>query len=101
MTQPFDLEKYKAEQGRARELGFDYAVIRNIILHANSDFEDGISMGKAIELIREIGLQAVDKAVAEDRAALIRWLGFPPQTYLDGYLLVGSIERGEHRKGEG
>jgi hypothetical protein len=40
-------------------------------------------------------------AVREDRAALIRWLGLPPQTYLDGYLLVGSIERGEHRKGEG
>ena len=38
------------------------------------------------------------QAVREDRAALIRWLGFPPQTYLDGYLLVGSIERGEHRK---
>jgi hypothetical protein len=69
MTQPFDLEKYKAEQGRARDLGFDYAVIRNIILQANSDFEDRISVGKAIELIREIGLQAVDKAVAEERAA--------------------------------
>jgi hypothetical protein len=41
------------------------------------------------------------QAVREDRAALIRWLGLPPQTYLDGYLLVGSIERGEHRKGEG
>ena len=40
------------------------------------------------------------QAVREDRAALIRWLGFPPQTYLDGYLLVGSIERGEHRKEE-
>ena len=39
-------------------------------------------------------------AVREDRAALIRWLGLPPQTYLDGYLLVGSIERGEHRKEE-
>ncbi len=37
-------------------------------------------------------------AVREDRAALIRWLRLPPQTYLDGYLLIGSIERGEHRK---
>jgi hypothetical protein len=98
MTQPFDLEKHKADQARARDLGFDYAVIRNIILQANSDEEDGISVGKAIELIREIGLRAVGKAVAEDRAALIRWLGLPPQTYLDGYLLVGSIERGEHRR---
>jgi hypothetical protein len=100
MTQPFDLEKYKVDQARARDLGFDYAEIRNIILQANSDEEDGISVGKAVELIREIGLRAVDKAVAEDRAALIRWLGFPPQTYLDGYLLVGSIERGEHRREE-
>jgi hypothetical protein len=101
MTQTFDLEKYKADQARARDLGFDYAEIQHIILQANSDAEDGVSVGKAIEMIREIGLRAVGKAVAEDRAALIRWLGFPPQTYLDGYLLVGSIERGEHRKGEG
>ena len=101
MTQTFDFEKYKADQARARDLGFDYAEIQHIILQANSDAEDGVSVGKAIEMIREIGLRAVGKAVAEDRAALIRWLGFPPQTYLDGYLLVGSIERGEHRKGEG
>jgi len=74
MTQPFDLEKYKAEQGRARDLGFDYVVIRNIILQANSDSEDGISVGKAIELIREIGLHAVDKAVAEERASVVAWL---------------------------
>jgi hypothetical protein len=105
VTQPFDLEKYKAEQGRARELGFDYAVIRNIILHANSDSEDGISMGKAIELIREIGLQAVDKAVAEDRAAMVAWLrkeavshrrdGFPIASYTMEER-ADAIERGEH-----
>jgi hypothetical protein len=100
MTEPFDLEKHRAEQERARALGLGYAVLRHIILQANSDSEDGISVGKAIEMIREIGLRVVDKAVAEDRAALIRWLGLPPQTYLDGYLLVGSIERGEHRKEE-
>ena len=45
----------------------------------------------------DCGVDAAN-AVREDRAALIRWLGLPPQTYLDGYLLVGSIERGEHRK---
>lgn len=109
MTQPFDLEKYKAEQDRARELGFDYAVIRNIILHANSDFEDGISMGKAIELIREIGLQAVDKAVTEDRAAMVAWLrkeavshrrdGFPIASYTMEER-ADAIERGEHRSEE-
>ena len=102
MTQPFDLEKYKAEQGRARELGFDYAVIRNIILHANSDSEDGISMGKAIELIREIGLQAVDKAVAEERAAVVAWLLARAERVWHGdgeralVVEARNIERGEH-----
>jgi len=104
MTQPFDLEKYKAEQGRARDLGFDYAVIRNIILHANSDFEDGISVGKAIELIREIGLQAVDKAVAEERTAVVERLraeirncALNSQIFWPTHC-VDAIKRGEHRK---
>jgi len=35
-----------------------------------------------------------------ERAALVRWLRLAPQCYLDGYLLVGPVERGEHRKGE-
>jgi hypothetical protein len=98
MTQPFDLEKYKAEQGRARDLGLDYAVIRNIILQANSDFEDGISVGKAIELIREIGLQAVDKAVAEERAAVVAFLRDGSIYRVLDY--ADSIERGEHRREE-
>lgn len=107
MTQPFDLEKYKAEQDRARDLGFSYAVIRHIILQTNSDFEDGISVSKAIELIREIGLQAVDKAVAEDRAAVVAWLrkeavshrrdGFPIASYTMEER-ADAIERGEHRE---
>jgi hypothetical protein len=54
----------------------------------------------AAQVRLDCGADAVE-AVREDRAALIRWLRLPPQTYLDGYLLVGSIERGEHRKGEG
>jgi len=102
MTQPFDLEKYKAEQGRARDLGFDYAVIRNIILQANSDFEDGISVGKAIELIREIGLQAVDKAVAEERAAVVALLREYADSLHPGARtaeeIADAIERGEHSK---
>jgi hypothetical protein len=103
VTQPFDLEKYKAEQGQARDLGLDYAVIRNIILHANSDFEDGISVGKAIELIREIGLQAVDKAVTEDRAAVVAWLRSEIDDDDDNSACVltyaaNAIERGEHRR---
>jgi hypothetical protein len=108
MTQPFDLEKYKAEQTRARDLGFDYAAIRHIILQANSDSEDGISVGRAIELIREIGLRAADKAVAEDRAAVVAWLreraarrGFTVNCPDELAWCADTIERGELRKEEG
>ena len=100
MTQPFDLEKYKAEQTRARDLGFDYAAIRHIILQANSDSEDGISVGKAVELIREIGLRAVDKAVAEERAAVaayLRELGAINSMLSPMKGAADDIERGEHR----
>jgi hypothetical protein len=31
-------------------------------------------VGRAVELIREIGLRAVDTAVAEDRAAVVSYL---------------------------
>ncbi len=105
MTQPFDLEKHKAEQTRARDLGFDYAAIRHIILQANSDSEDGISVGRAIELIREIGLRAADKAVAEDRAAVVAWLReqVSSEQGAMAYLVMDwalAIERGEHRREE-
>ena len=53
----------------------------------------------AAQVRLDCGTDAME-AVREDRAALIRWLRLPPQTYLDGYLLVGSIERGEHRREE-
>ena len=100
-----DLEKYKADQARARDLGFDYAEIRNIILQANSDEEDGISVGKAIELIREIGLRAADKAVAEERAAVVAHLreravhgvGITISIEDACTILADKIERGEHR----
>ena len=104
MTQPFDLEKHKAEQTRARDLGFDYAAIRHIILQANSDSEDGISVGRAIELIREIGLRAADKAVAEERAAVVEWLrahGMAPYAQSNLDYAATMIERGEHRREEG
>jgi hypothetical protein len=106
MTQPFDLEKHKAEQTRARDLGFDYAAIRHIILQANSDSEDGISVGRAIELIREIGLRAADKAVAEDRAAAVAWLREVRDTSETAYAsddldyAIAIIERGGHRRKE-
>ena len=32
----FDLEKYKADQDRARDLGFSYAVLRHTILTGGS-----------------------------------------------------------------
>jgi hypothetical protein len=96
----FDMEKHKAEQARARRLGFDYAELRGLLLQVSVEGDDGMSVGAAIERIREIGLRAVDRALEEDRAALVRWLRLPPQTYLDGYLLIGPIERGEHRREE-
>ena len=101
----FDLEKYKADQARARDLGFSYAVLRHIILQSNSDEEDGISVGKAIELIREIGLRAADKAVAEERAAVVTHLReraihgagniMPVEDACT--ILADLFERGEHR----
>jgi hypothetical protein len=100
--QDFDLENYKAEMARARDLGFSYAVIRHIILQANSDFEDGISMGRAVELIREIGLQAADKAVAEERALVVAYLrtvapNAPTRRGADELAWCSdAIERGEH-----
>jgi hypothetical protein len=103
-----DLEKYKADQARARDLGFDYAQIRNIILQANSDEEDGISVGKAIEIIREIGLRAADRAIAEERAAVVAHLR---ERAIHGAgnivsvedactILADLFERGEHRHEE-
>jgi len=72
MTEPFDLAKHRAEQERARALGLGYAVLRHIILQAHSDADDGISVGQAVELVREMALRAVDKAVAEERAEVAR-----------------------------
>ena len=107
MTQPFDLEKYKAEQARARDLGFSYAELSSVIRAVGDISDHGISVSKAIELIREIGLQAVDKAVAEDRAAVVAWLrkeavshrrdGFPIASYTMEER-ADAIERGEHRE---
>ena len=54
-------------------------------------------LAAAAQVRLDCGVDAAN-AVREDRAALIRWLGLPPQTYLDGYLLIGPIERGEHRR---
>jgi len=103
--QDFDIGAYKEEMARARDLGFSYAVIRHIILQANSDAEDGISMGRAVELIREIGLRAVDKAVAGERAAVVAWLreraarrGFTVICPDELAWCADTIERGEHRE---
>ena len=99
---PFDLAKHRAEQDRARSLGMGYSVLRDIILQANSDFEDGISMGRAIEMIREIGLRAADKAIAEERAAVVAWLRKVHHPCCHGCNdeLASDIERGEHRREE-
>jgi hypothetical protein len=72
MNEPFDLAKHRAEQERARALGLDYSEIRRILLSVGADGDDGISEGRAVELVREMALRAVDKAVAEERAEVVR-----------------------------
>jgi hypothetical protein len=120
MTEPFDLDKHLAEQARARALGMDYSEIRRILLSVGGDGDDGISEGRAVELVREMALRAVDRAVAEERAAVVAWLRAEPETVreCDGHRhkdgtkccvispmtldeLAAAIERGEHRRGEG
>jgi hypothetical protein len=109
MSEPFDLDKHLAAQARARALGMDYSEIRTIILSVGADGDDGISEGRAVELIREMALRAVDKAVAEERAAVVAWLGRPHaggchvtwcEACEERAYAAGAIERGEHLKGE-
>jgi hypothetical protein len=106
VSEPFDLDKHRAEQDRARALGLGYAVLRDIILQAHWEADDGISMGRAVELIREMGLRAVDKAVAEERAAVVTYLraGTAECRYCLDAAVIGfaeHVERGEHRRKEG
>ena len=105
MTNDFDIEKHKADQARARDLGFDYAELSSIINSAHDDGDDGISMGRAIEMIRELGLRAIDKAVTQERADVVAYLRDVERTYYNhGSRLITSvlcqhadaIERGEH-----
>ena len=110
-----DIEKHRAEQERARALGLSYAMLRDIILQANSDADDGISVGQAVELIREMGLRAVDKAVAEERGNVVAYLreyAVPRKIDPDVLVLLppgatvvshfaDAIERGEHLRAEG
>jgi hypothetical protein len=113
VSDDLDLAAYLDEQTRARDLGFGYTVLRHIILQANSDAEDGISMGRAVELIREMGLRAVDKAVAEERGNVVAFLryeaerltgtnttdAFRASEYLGAS--ADEIARGEHLRAEG
>ena len=112
MSEPFDLDKHLAEQARARALGMDYSEIRTILLSVGADGDDGISEGRAVELVREMGLRAVDRAVAEERAAVVAWLRYEAERLTETnttdafraseYLGASAddIERGEHRKEE-
>ncbi len=114
------LDKYKAEMSRARDLGFDYSEIRSTILSVHDDGPDGISEGRAVEIIREIGLRAVDKAVAEERASILEFLRNEPETLREcnGHRhkngekclvmvpmtleeIADAIERGDYPKGKG
>ena len=95
MSEPFDLDKHLADQARARALGMDYSEIRSIILSVGGDGDGGISEGRAVELVREMALRAVDRAVAEERAAVAAWLRRGADEMA---CYAGCIERGEHRK---
>jgi hypothetical protein len=97
MTDPFDLDKHLADQARARALGMDYSEIRTILLSVGADGDDGISEGRAVELVRAMALRAVDRAVAEERAAVVAWLRRGADEMA---CYAGCIERGEHRKEE-
>jgi len=93
-----DIQKHRAEQARARALGLGYAEIRHILLSVHSDnLDEQLSEGSAIERIREIALRAVDKAVAEDHAAVVAWLR---ANTCGCYDFASAIERGEHRREE-
>ena len=106
MSEPFDLEKHLAQQERARALGMDYSEIRTILLSVGADGDDGISEGRAVELIREMALRAVDKAVAEERAAVMEFLRETLSTSETAYAsddldyAIAIIERGAHRREE-
>jgi hypothetical protein len=106
-----DIQRHRAEQARARALGLDYAEIRHILLSVHSDnLDEQLSEGAAVERIREIALRAVDKAVAEDHAAVVAWLraecGSPGhEERFCAYCnvrrnIAADIERGEHRREE-
>lgn len=95
MSEPFDLDKHLADQARARALGMDYSEIRRILLSVGADGDGGISEGRAVELVREMALRSVDRAVAEERAAVVEWLRRGADEMA---CYAGCIERGEHRK---
>jgi hypothetical protein len=110
MSEPFDLDKHRAEQSRARALGMEYAKIHTIILSVFADGDEGISESRAVEMIREMALRAVDKAVAQERDAVLAWCRERSDLWLnvpDGHrveasmglwLAMNAIERGEHLK---
>jgi hypothetical protein len=106
VSEPFDLDKHRAEQERARSLGMDYSEIRTILLSVGADADDGVSVGQAVELVREMALRAVDRAVAEERDAVVAALRRTSNHGPMGLSLVNldsiadAIERGEHRHQE-
>lgn len=83
-----DFEEHKKRQARARDLGLDYAKIREVIQNVHLDDIHGTSIGRAVEELRELALQAVEKAIEEERKDVTRWLR----------LTTKWISEGEHRK---
>lgn len=86
-----DVKRILDDYSRARDLGLGYIEMSKAILCAHSN---EITLSRAIELLRELALRAVDRAVANERAAVVLWLRGRP-----GYGPVAdSVELGEHLK---
>ena len=104
-----DLERYKADMARARDAGITFAAIRDIMSAHADDGPDGESFGRMVERIRDLALQAAAQMAAEERAAVVAFLQHLRASQPDRmtvvavslHILSGSIERGEHRRGEG
>ncbi len=100
-----DVKRILDDYSRARHLGLGYIEMSQAILCAHSN---EITLSRAIELLRELALRAADRAVAEERAAVVAWLRSDEPHRIWANSIGGSeytcaaeaIERGEHRREE-
>jgi hypothetical protein len=94
-----DVKRILDDYSRARDLGLGYVEMSQAILCAHSN---EITLSRAIELLRELALRAADRAVANERAAVVAYLRTLDDRWGLGASVCGAaadeIERGEHRK---